>query len=100
MKFESLTSKEIQAAMDESLRFALEVVMFKKVLCQRGEPVPDLGAEVAGHLQRAIKTMNEFVKFGYRPSDTIYTEVESHMRDDEWRAAWLLRHAMEAKVGV
>ena len=100
MKFESVTSKEIQAAMDESLRFALEVVMFKKVLYQRGERVPDLGVDVAGHLQKAIRTMNEFVKFGYRPSDTIYTEVESQMRDDDWRSAWLERHRMEAQVGV
>ena len=100
MKFESLTSDEIQAAMDESVRFALEVVMFKKVLWERGERVPDLGADVAGHLQKAIRTMNGFVALGYRTSDTIYPEVESQMRDDAWRTAWLERQRMGSHVGA
>lgn len=94
MQFE--TSEEIQAAMDHSLRFALEVVMFAKVHHERGERVPDLGASVAAVLQGAMRTMNGFVELGYRPSDTVYAEVEAHMRDDAWRDAWLERHRIES----
>ena len=90
MRFvEALPSEQIQTALDVALRFALEMVTFEKIVRARGEQPPNFGTDIAAMLQEAIQTLNAAVKLGYRPSNSIYAEVEAHMQDDEWRVAWL-----------
>ena len=67
---EELPPEQIQIAMDEALRFALEVVTFEKIILAHGERPPDLSTEVADALQEAIRTLNNAVKLGYRPATT------------------------------
>lgn len=94
MMLKSLSAEEIQAALDRSLRFALEVVTFSKVSCALGEYPSNFRKEIAGDLEDAIQTMNAAVKLGYSPNATIHGEVEQHMQDEAWRARWLERHRL------
>ena len=91
MTLKSLPPEEIQAALDRSLRFALEVVTFLKVSYVLGEPPPNLGTEALAALEVSIQTMNAAVKLGYSPNATIYAEVERDMHDEAWRVAWIER---------
>jgi len=90
MILKSLSAEEIQAALDRSLRFALEVVTFSKVSCALDEYPSNFGKEIAANLEDAIQTMNAAVKLGYSPNATIYAEVERDMHDEAWRASWFV----------
>jgi hypothetical protein len=91
MELEHLPPDEVQASIDQALRFSLEVTTFAKVLRARHDELPDFGPEMGVALLKAIRTMNAAVTLGYHPTDSIYAEVEKNMQDDTWRCAWLER---------
>ena len=65
MELEHLPPDEVQASIDQALRFSLEVSTFAKVLRVRHEELPDFGPEMGVALLKSYQ-------------------------DDEWgRGAWL-----------
>jgi hypothetical protein len=79
MELEHLPPDEVQASIDQVLRFSLEVITFAKVLRTRHEEPRDFGPEMWCCASKSFRTMNAAVELGYHPTDGIYSEVEKNM---------------------